>query len=209
MKPDKIQSKGLLRRQIMLDIATGLFLKQGYGHTSLSEIIACSKGSRSTIYKYFGSKYGLLQAMIQQVAEETCSSIEVVNLIEDLDEDKLVDLGVHFLGAILSPNALGVYRIVISEVDRSPYISEYFHNYFIKIILEQFSKAFGDVDESLMAENGLFTSVRELSSYFLWAVAGEIHFLCAIGKTSDWDDERIKDVVRARVRFFLNGIRAR
>ena len=48
--------KRALKRQQILDVASGLFRQKGFDATSISEINAIVGGSKSTIYSHFSSK---------------------------------------------------------------------------------------------------------------------------------------------------------
>jgi AcrR family transcriptional regulator len=58
------------RRDYVLDAAERLFRDQGYERTTIEEIAGASEVSIGTIYAYFGSKGGILGALMQPVIEE-------------------------------------------------------------------------------------------------------------------------------------------
>ncbi len=54
-------------RDVVLSIATSLFLTKGYHTTSMDEIVAVSNVSKTNIYYYFKSKEELLSAILDQL----------------------------------------------------------------------------------------------------------------------------------------------
>ncbi|EMF9960905.1 TetR/AcrR family transcriptional regulator [Acinetobacter baumannii] len=52
--------RGIERRLALLLSATELFLEKGYDAVSLDDIVNHAGGSKTSIYKYFGNKDGLL-----------------------------------------------------------------------------------------------------------------------------------------------------
>jgi AcrR family transcriptional regulator len=64
MKKNKITN-----RDVVLRIATSLFLTQGYHATSMDEIVAVSNVSKTNIYYYFKSKEELLSAILDQLIQ--------------------------------------------------------------------------------------------------------------------------------------------
>lgn len=56
--------RGIERRLALLLSATELFLEKGYDAVSLDDIVNHAGGSKTSIYKYFGNKDGLLQSAI-------------------------------------------------------------------------------------------------------------------------------------------------
>jgi AcrR family transcriptional regulator len=56
-------------RDVVLQVATSLFLTQGYHTTSMDEIVAVSNVSKTNIYYYFKSKEELLSAILDQLIQ--------------------------------------------------------------------------------------------------------------------------------------------
>jgi len=63
-------SNALEKGQLILDTATKLFSKYGYGKTSLDEIAAAAQIAKGTVYNYFHSKEELFMAAVEQKSEE-------------------------------------------------------------------------------------------------------------------------------------------
>ncbi len=59
-------SAARIPRQFM-DVATSLFVKKGYGATTVRDIIRAAQGSRYAFYRYFGSKEGVYQSILNRV----------------------------------------------------------------------------------------------------------------------------------------------
>ena len=57
-------SRSDAKRRAILDVASEVFLAQGYAATSMSEIAARLGGSKGTLYNYFRSKEELFSAFI-------------------------------------------------------------------------------------------------------------------------------------------------
>jgi len=56
------------RKRAIIDAARTLFAEQGYERTTLGDIVERAGGSLATIYKVFGSKDGLLEAVVFEKA---------------------------------------------------------------------------------------------------------------------------------------------
>ncbi|MCG7408764.1 TetR/AcrR family transcriptional regulator [Paenibacillus sp. ACRRX] len=56
-------------RSIVMRVATTLFLEKGYQVTSMDEIVAVSKVSKTNIYYHFKSKEELLAAIVDQMVD--------------------------------------------------------------------------------------------------------------------------------------------
>ena len=62
--------KGLERQKRILDAAREVFLEQGYDNASINDIMCRAGGSLSTLYRLFGSKLGLFEAMMEQTSNQ-------------------------------------------------------------------------------------------------------------------------------------------
>lgn len=107
------------RRQAMLDAAAALFSEKGYEAATLSEVVARSGGSLTTLYELFGNKAGLLAAMVG----DRCSHVQSV--IDDAGgspdaADALCRIGRFMLDQLLDPEGIALFRIVIAESPRQP-----------------------------------------------------------------------------------------
>ncbi len=64
------------KRQMILDIATRIFLRYGYAKTSLDEIASEAKIAKGTIYYYFSSKDELFVNVVSEQSKELINDIE-------------------------------------------------------------------------------------------------------------------------------------
>lgn len=203
MKRCKPQARGLARRQAMLDAATELFLENGFEHTSLSDIVSRSKGSRSTLYEQFGSKEGLLRTMIEQVTGRVWEAFREGDIATaSRVEDALIDLGISFFRAALAPDAIACFRIIAAEGRRIPEIAELFFERGPRTIERLLAERF---QESLETRDGTGTP-HEMARVFLGAVLGTIHAHHVLGLTPVYGDAEIEAQARVAVRIFLNGV---
>jgi len=97
-----ISEKGKKRYELIVKTALKLFLKNGYEKTSLSDIVAISGGSLSSIYAFFENKEGLFKAIIEQ---------EIDSFIKEIDEK--IDLKIsHGLEEFLTKFATIIFSII-------------------------------------------------------------------------------------------------
>ncbi|MFZ3192665.1 MAG: TetR/AcrR family transcriptional regulator [Moraxellaceae bacterium] len=61
--------RGTERRAALLSAANQLFLQRGFAQVSLDDLVAEVGGSKAAIYQYFGSKKGLLAALVSYRCE--------------------------------------------------------------------------------------------------------------------------------------------
>src|SRR5471030_3424689 len=68
-------SRSDAKRRAILDVASEVFLAQGYAATSMSEIAARLGGSKGTLYNYFRSKEELFGAFITDTCQGRATAI--------------------------------------------------------------------------------------------------------------------------------------
>ncbi len=114
------------RRAAIVREARQLFLEQGYDRTTLAEIVARAGGSLATIYKLFGNKDGLLEAVIVETAplgEALVRDAEAKRL-SPADTLRLIAEGLyqHFM----APEVIALVRIVIARSINEPLFARQF-----------------------------------------------------------------------------------
>jgi TetR/AcrR family transcriptional regulator, mexJK operon transcriptional repressor len=113
------------KREQILAGARTCFFDHGYQGASMNEIAAAAGVSKGTLYAHYADKQSLFAAVI---AFE-CSDIAERNFVFDPHAtlaDSLRNLGRGLLHAILMPNAMGVFRTVVSEAHRDPTLGAVF-----------------------------------------------------------------------------------
>jgi len=113
------------RNNNLIDTATQLFLKHGYGKVSLELIAREAHVAVRTIYVKFGGKSGLFKAVLIANRDKFMApqALEADN--RPLKE-VVGELSVHFLDMITAPAALEVQRMVIAESRTDPEVAQSF-----------------------------------------------------------------------------------
>ena len=115
---------GDMRKRI-LAAAFGAFTKNGYAGTTTLEIAARAKVSKRDLYALFGDKQAMLVACIE-------SRTDRMQVLEGLpvpgSQQALVSTLVAFATTVLTesthPNVIAMFRLGISEADRSPEVAQ-------------------------------------------------------------------------------------
>ena len=109
----------------LLDVATDVFLEQGFKGASIGEIARRAGASKQTLYARYPSKAALFAALVERKASRLFEAIGPLGESRSL-RDTLVHLGSEMLDLILSEDARGVHRVVIAECREFPELSELF-----------------------------------------------------------------------------------
>lgn len=116
------------KRQVIIQTATALFLRNGYHSTSMDQIAAHAAVSKQTVYKNFADKEQLFSDIVLGVTKNSEAIIEEltsvlgsadISTIDDL-RTVLTDLARSYLAGVLQPHILALRRLVIAEAERFP-----------------------------------------------------------------------------------------
>ena len=107
------------KRTRIIEVATELFIEQGYKDTSLDQIVAICGGSKQTLYRYFSNKEGLF---VEVLAHNTKISLESVFQLADKQNEPLretlEDFAKKYLRGICSNPILSLYRIISADFNK-------------------------------------------------------------------------------------------
>jgi AcrR family transcriptional regulator len=106
--------------ELILDVATPLFLSHGYGATSIEAVARRAGVSKRTFYHRFPDKPALFSAVIHRVIGRLRPPAGVP-LLEGADLRAILErLAALILQAAVSPQAVAMHRLVIGESGRFP-----------------------------------------------------------------------------------------
>ena len=104
----------------MLDAATDLFLRDGYGATSLEAVAAAAGVSKRTLYARFSGKAALLQVVVSRLVTTWLPAFDAEIGQGGGLRDTLLGAAKVMLATALTSQALGLYRLIIAEIGRFP-----------------------------------------------------------------------------------------
>lgn len=107
--------RGEARRQKLMETAAEVFMEQGYAGASVNEIVRRAGGSLSTLYRLFGNKLGLFEAMLAERTEEVFAPFEEDGVWTDDGEASLRAFGRHIQQRLMQDDAVEIFRLVVSE----------------------------------------------------------------------------------------------
>lgn len=115
------------RREAILDVASEVFLSEGYASTSMSTIAARLGGSKGTLYNYFKSKEELFEAYVRRHCALQKNEIMSI-LTEGGDPRGVVALWARkYLSVVTSDHNLNNWRVISAESQKSPEFGRVFY----------------------------------------------------------------------------------
>jgi TetR/AcrR family transcriptional repressor of mexJK operon len=182
-----------------------VFLEKGYANATLDDVIARSGGSRQTLYSLFGGKQGLFEALITERNNKILAPLNAEHLLERTPDEVLVEVGIRYLETVMTPDMLGIHRLVVAE------------GVFMKELAERFWEMGPAHTRALLA--GYFEQQNrrgtlrldnpgEAAQQFWGMLLGSFQMQCLLGLREAPGPEEIRAFVKTAVAWFLDGCRA-
>jgi TetR/AcrR family transcriptional regulator, mexJK operon transcriptional repressor len=113
-------AEALLLRERILEVATELFLTEGYGATSIEAVAERAGISKRTFYHRFDNKAVLFAAVVHRIIEQIRPP-PGVPLLEGATLHRILRrLAGLILRAALAPQAIALHRLITAESQRFP-----------------------------------------------------------------------------------------
>lgn len=112
------------KEQAIIDAASAEFLKLGFSAASVNVIADRANVSKRTLYRYFRSKEDLFRAVIIDRCHDLMGSVAEIE--KRSLRDTLTAFGTSYIRLVTTLESLDLYRIVISEIERSPSLGQAF-----------------------------------------------------------------------------------
>jgi len=108
------------RRQCIIRAAFSALMEKGYAGTSTAEIARRARVSKRELYAEFGSKIGILEALVAATSSRMRAPLEVADVIDRPGFiTALTAYGAAALAELTSPHVIAVNRLAIAEAERS------------------------------------------------------------------------------------------
>lgn len=203
-------ARGQARRIAMIHAAKAVFLLHGYERTTLDMVIEQAGGSRRTLYECFGDKAGLFRAVIESHTRELLDQLNSLPRSTDSTEETLVGIAHLYLRMLLSPEAIGMYRLLVAEAPKFPELGQTFYlagplsirqNLTDYLREQQNSRSLRVPDAAMAARQflGLIKSDHQLGA-----------LLCPTAENCEnqRSDEEVNSEIRQAVHLFINGLQS-
>ncbi|AZL61438.1 TetR/AcrR family transcriptional regulator (plasmid) [Tabrizicola piscis] len=118
----------LHKRDHILDVARDFFFAHGVEGVSIEGIASASGVSKVTIYKGFGDKTGLFEAVVEREAEAMERGVAQLSAQGATLTEQLVAFGAELLGFLERPELAAFDRVLALEAPRRPGLAERFFN---------------------------------------------------------------------------------
>lgn len=193
--------RGIARHQKLLEVATKTFLENGYDRASVNEIVKEAGGSLGTLYRLFGNKLGLFEAVLQKKTSEIFDDFESDAVWTDDIRSSLLNFGRRLQSVAISPDGIAIYRLVVAEnsLDREK-IQKIFYNHgplrANRILSTYLAKQ--------VRANKLYIDDCDIAAYqMLEMVKGPVYIKSLLGEAVD--DDELEKTLQQGIDIFLKG----
>ncbi|MDQ7727395.1 TetR/AcrR family transcriptional regulator [Halomonas sp. SpR8] len=198
-----VTSRGMARRERLLDAARDVFLEQGYAGASVNEVVIRAGGSLATLYKQFGSKEGLFTAAMERHIATAWAVLEEGRRDHHALEQVLYELGRRMLALVCDPGVIRLVRGLAFEAERSPELCELFLTRGPDQTRQALAAYLG---EQITAGRLDLDNPREAAGMFTGMLLGEWHIDALLGRDLCLDEAQCRARARRCVAIFLSGV---
>lgn len=115
------------RREAILDVASRIFLEEGFDAASMSAIAAKLGGSKGTLYNYFKSKEELFEAFVDRHCAIHARLIDSFEVDGGGYREALRRWAKQYLRIVTSDSTMRNYRVIMAVSERWPDIGRAFY----------------------------------------------------------------------------------
>lgn len=115
------------RREAIIRAARALFFEKGYAGTPMNAVAAAVGGSKTTLWNCFPSKEELFKAVIDDMAEQYSEALKIDLSLEADIASELRRFALALLRTLSNEHVIALQRLVISEAERFPELSQAFY----------------------------------------------------------------------------------
>jgi AcrR family transcriptional regulator len=194
--------RGEARCRAVLDAARELLIEGGPAAVCVNEVGRRAGGSLATIYRHFGSREGLLEALFVSVANDLVDVVDDEDLTRRPPAEALALMGEACLRRVLQPDALAVHRALVTEGPHHPTLREAV----LRLGPMRVRERLADYLAAQARAGALrITDPRRSAAQFLALVMAGIHLEALSGEPVDTSRRALTAHVAAAVRQFLEG----
>ncbi|HEX7803847.1 MAG TPA: helix-turn-helix domain-containing protein [Pseudoxanthomonas sp.] len=188
-----------VRRKQILDAALVEFSAVGFAATSISKIAGRVGISKANVYVHFASKDQIFETLLQSLSSVGKSQGNWSRIQEARDVSEFVDNLIDVTYGALTPEALAIMRLLISEGHRIPEVLGKWH----EDNLQRRAERQAAIDEQVAAGR---IKANPITEHFEFAMTPVVYAAVAkltFGDAADEEVERIKETHRKLLRQLL------
>lgn len=183
----------------ILTCATDLFYAKGYDAVGVQEIVEKAGVTKPTLYYYFGSKYGLLQTIVEELSEQLLPALKQAAVYEGKIPETLLRIASMYIDFAVSNKT--TYMLVMGLYYSAP---ENEAHQAVRPLMTSFYNSVVQVFEEAKAELGNMNDRQEQFAITFIGILG--HFILRECEMQPGIVTVSEEAKRALVNQFMYGI---
>ncbi len=182
------------KRAEILQAARPILLRDGLGGTTLDRVASEGKISKMTLYRHFPNKEALFAGLVTGMCEAMREGLENAPMadIHKPAPDRLADELRAFTTALIEPDWLALYRLIVAEGWRFPDLSRVFDQSGMRVIRQRIAE--------LLETGGVpATTSRQVAAEVVALALGDGYQRAVLGIGAGGDGEAFAQQIEAAV----------
>jgi TetR/AcrR family transcriptional repressor of mexJK operon len=184
------------KRAEILRAARPILLRDGLGGTTLDRVAAEGKISKMTLYRHFPSKVALFEGLVTAMCEYMREGLENAPSanVDKPAAKTLADELRAFTSALIEPDALALYRLIVADGWRFPDLSRVFDQSGMRIIRQRIAQ--------LLESGGVpANKTMQVAAEVVAMVLGDAYQRAVLGIVEEGDTEAFAQQIAAAVAY--------
>jgi len=186
-------------RAAILRAARPILLRDGLGRTTLDRVAAEGGIAKMTLYRHFPSKEALFEGLVTAVCEYMREGLENAPSA-DIDQpaaNRLADELRAFTSALIEPDALALYRLIVADGWRFPGLARIFDQSGMQVIRQRIAE--------LLETGGVSADrSRQVAGEVVALALGDAYQRAVLGIVEEGDGEAFARQIDAAVKYGLS-----
>jgi AcrR family transcriptional regulator len=162
----------IARTESLLNAATRVFLRDGYGQASIDRVAAEAGVSTRTIYERYKNKADLFGATIDRLVDRMTTVLSTANLERLQPREGLLWMAQAIIERALDPDSAALFRVIATEAHRFPDLAAKMRDNDKRCI----DSAVADYLRSQVEQGSLYLAdIDKAATLFLRMIFSELH----------------------------------
>ena len=186
------------KRASILRAARPIMLRDGLGGTTLDRVAAEGGIAKMTLYRHFPSKEALFAGLVTAMCEHMREDLENATSagIDQPTANRLADELRAFTSALIEPDALALYRLIVADGWRFPGLVRIFDQSGMRVIRQR-------VAELLETGGVPADQSRQVAAEVVALALGDAYQRAVLGIVEEGDEEAFARQIDAALKYGL------
>ena len=187
------------KRASILRAARPIMLRDGLGGTTLDRVSAEGGIAKMTLYRHFPSKEALFEGLVTATCEYMREDLENAPSA-DIDQpaaNRLADELRAFTSALIEPDALALYRLIVADGWRFPGLARIFDQSGMQVIRRR-------IAELLETDGVPADQLRQVAAEVVALALGDAYQRAILGIVEEGDGEAFAQQIDVAVKYGLS-----